>query len=115
MVTIEGCMAFSGLAWDEIVLGATPSNTHRILLSSYLLNLWRGPNAVRKMIVADMRLSLDLGMIKHAADLLLVLRRFLSDYPSPDWRIGRAKARTETSSHSLTGMSNDEIRNAPLG
>lgn len=81
MVTIEGCMAFSGLAWDEIVLGATPSNTHRILLSSYLLNLWRGPNAVRKMIVADMRLSLDLGMIKHAADLLLVLRRFLSDYP----------------------------------
>jgi hypothetical protein len=74
-------MAFSGLAWDEIVLGATPSNTHRILLSSYLLNLWRGPNAVRKMIVADMRLSLDLGMIKHAADLLLVLRRFLSDYP----------------------------------
>jgi hypothetical protein len=81
MVTIGECVVFSGLALDEIVLGATPSNTHRVLLSSYLLNLWRGPKAVREMIVADMRLSLDLGMIKHAADLLLILRRFLSDYP----------------------------------
>lgn len=81
MVTVEECVAFSGLASGEIILGATPCNTHRVLLSSYLLNLWRGPKAVRKMIVADVRLSLDLGMIKHAADLLLILRRFLSDYP----------------------------------
>ena len=66
-------MAFSGLASNEIILGATPCNTHRVLLSSYVLNLWRGPKTVRKMIVADIRLSLDLGMIKHAADLLLVL------------------------------------------
>jgi hypothetical protein len=81
MVSVEECMAFSGLASNEIVLGATPSNTHRVLLSNYLLNLWRGPKAVRKMIVADVRMSLNLGMLKQAADLLLILRQFFSDYP----------------------------------
>ena len=34
MVSVEECMAFSGLASNEIVLGATPSNTHRVLLSN---------------------------------------------------------------------------------
>jgi len=81
MATIGECVVFSPFALDEIIVGARSSNTHRVLLSSYLLNLWRVAKAVREMIVADMRLSLDLGMIKHAADLLLVLRRFLSDYP----------------------------------
>ena len=33
------------------------------------------------MIVADIRLWLDLGMPDYAADFLIVLRQFLSDYP----------------------------------
>ena len=37
MVTVEECVAFSGLASGEIILGATPCNTHRVLLSGYLL------------------------------------------------------------------------------
>jgi len=81
MITVEQCAAFAGLAPNKIVLGATPSATHRVLLSGYLLNLWRGPKAVRKMIVADIHMWLDLGMPDYAADLLIVLRRFLSDYP----------------------------------
>ena len=79
MVTVKECAAFAGLASNEMVLGATPSATHRVLLSGYLLNLRRGPKVVRKLIVADIRMWLDFGMPKYAADSLIVLRRFLSD------------------------------------
>jgi hypothetical protein len=81
MITVEQCMKFAGLASNQMVLGATPSSKHRALLSSYVLNLWRGPKTVRKMIVADIRLWLDLGRSDYAADFLIVLRQFLSDYP----------------------------------
>jgi hypothetical protein len=81
MITVEQCAKFSGLASNETVLGATPSAKHRVLLSSYVLNLWRGPKTVRKMIVAHIRMWLDLGMVKESADLVVVLRQFLSDYP----------------------------------
>jgi len=81
MITVEQCAEFAGLAPHEMVLGATPSARHRVLLSSYVLNLWRGPKTVRKMIVADIRTRLDLGMVKESADLVVVLRQFLSDYP----------------------------------
>jgi hypothetical protein len=33
------------------------------------------------MIVAAIRARLDLGMVKESADLVVVLRQFLSDYP----------------------------------
>ena len=81
MITVEQCAEFAGLASHEMVLGATPSAKHRVLLSSYVLNLWRGPKTVRKMIIADIRMWLDLGMPDYAADLLIVLRQLLSDYP----------------------------------
>jgi hypothetical protein len=81
MITVEQCGEFTGLASNEMILGATPSAKHHALLSSYLLNLWRGSKTVRKMIVADIRAWLDLGMPDYAADFLIVLRQFLSDYP----------------------------------
>ncbi len=81
MITVSECAAFAGLASNELVLGAVPSTRHHSLLSSYLLNIGRGPRAVRDMIVADMRGFLDLGVSRRAADLLIVLRIFLSDYP----------------------------------
>jgi hypothetical protein len=81
MITVEQCAKFAGLASKETVLGAIPSTRHRVLLSSYVLKLWRGPKTVRKMIVADIRLWLDLGMPDYAADFLIVLRQFLSEYP----------------------------------
>jgi len=81
MVTVKECAMFAGLASNEMIVGKTPSATHRVLLSGYLLNLWRGPKRVRKMLVADIRMWLDFGMPNHAADLLIVLRKFLSEYP----------------------------------
>jgi hypothetical protein len=81
MITVEQCGEFTGLASNEMILGATPSARHRALLSSYVLNLWRGPKTVRIMIVADIHMWLDLGMPNYAADFLVVLLQFLSDYP----------------------------------
>jgi len=81
MVSVKECEAFARLASNQIILGATPSAKHRVLLSSYLLSLSRGPKAVRRMIVADMGMWLDLGMPEQASDLLIVLRQFLADYP----------------------------------
>ncbi|MBI1869259.1 MAG: hypothetical protein HYS06_13365 [Methylocystis sp.] len=81
MMSVAQCAAFSGLASSELVLGVTPSARHNWLLSGYLLNLGRGPQAVRDMIVADLRGWLDLGARRRAADLLIVLRFFLSDHP----------------------------------
>jgi hypothetical protein len=74
MITLEQCTASAGLAPNEIVLGSTPSAKHRSLLASYLLNLKRGPEGVRDMMV-------DLGVVQQAADSLIVLRQYLSDYP----------------------------------
>ena len=62
MVSVKECAAFARLAPNKMLLGATPSKKHRILLSSYLLCLWRGPRTVRGMIVSDIDMWLDLGM-----------------------------------------------------
>lgn len=58
-----------------------PSAKHSRLLSSYLLNLERGPAAVREMIVGDIRGFRDLGARQQASDLCLVLNCFLADFP----------------------------------
>jgi hypothetical protein len=81
MITLAQCAAFAGLSQNKMLLGASPSTKHRALLSSYLLNFWRGPEVVRDMIIDDIHMSIACGAKKHAADLLVVLRRFLSDYP----------------------------------
>jgi hypothetical protein len=80
-ISFSQCAAFFGLAEKELVLGVTPSAKHDQLYSSYLLNLRSSPNAVCQMIVADIRAYIDLGAMAPAADLLIVLRRFLSEWP----------------------------------
>jgi hypothetical protein len=81
MISVSECAAEVGLASNELVLGAVPSAMHDSLLTSYLLNSHRGLDAVRAMIVADLRRFLDLGVPARAADLLIVLRLLLTDHP----------------------------------
>jgi hypothetical protein len=81
MISVAQCAALAGLDSHDMVLGVTLSAKHQSLLSSYLFNLERGPMAVRDMIVADMRRFRELGALQRAADLLLVLRLFLTNYP----------------------------------
>lgn len=78
LMTVTRCAELCGLGPEEIMLGVSPSATHDSLYDSYLLHRQRGWAGVRDMIVADLRMALDLGAKKHAADLLIVLRRFLS-------------------------------------
>lgn len=81
MIPLKECAEFAELDSSELVTGSVLSAKHRSLLSSYLLNLKRGPSAVRGMIVRDIRMAIDLGASKFAADLVLVLRMFLSKHP----------------------------------
>ena len=81
MITAAQCTAIAEVSRSKIFSDATPSAAHRSLLSSYLLNLWRGPEVVCDMIATDIGILVDLGALLRAADLLIVLRQFLSDYP----------------------------------
>ena len=80
MRTLEETRAATGLRSEEIIVGATETEALRATLSSYLSNLWRGSDVVRKLIVGDIRTALDLGVQERAGDLLLVLRLFLTHH-----------------------------------
>ncbi len=79
MISVARCADIAGLNQRELVLGIEPSERHRWLLSSYLLNQRLGRRAVGEIIVGDLRRYLDLGVPARAADLLIVLRLFLSE------------------------------------
>jgi hypothetical protein len=81
MISVSQCADYADLDPSELLIGVAPSAKHYSLLASYLLNLWRGGVVVRNMIRADLRAFIDLGAQDEAADLLLVLRLFLSGYP----------------------------------
>ena len=79
MITLRRCAKLAGLYLDQLVIGVALSAHHYELLKSYRLNLHRGRVAVRKMIVGDLLGYLDIGAQRYAADLLVVLRLFLSE------------------------------------
>jgi hypothetical protein len=78
-ITVSQCAALSGLGSQEIVLGVTPSARHNSLRAAYLIHHERGWEGVRDMIVADIRVYVDLGASQKAADLLIVLRRLFEE------------------------------------
>src|ERR1035441_1987792 len=82
MLSVSECADCVGLDPRELLLGPSPSAKHKTLLDSYLLNRWRGYVVVRERICADLRMAVDLGARERAADLLLVLRMFLTDRPT---------------------------------
>ncbi len=84
MISVARCADIAGLSAGELILGIEPSDRHKWLLAGYLLNKHLGQHAVLKSIVADLRRYLDLGVPARAADLLIVLRLFLSEtgYPA---------------------------------
>jgi len=81
MITMAECANFVGLAPDELLLCAIPSTRHKSLLKSYLFNLKRGEKAVCCLIIGDFWRLMELGAEERAADVLHVLRLFLSDHP----------------------------------
>lgn len=66
---------------NEVMSRVRPTQRHDTLLASYLLGLKHGPAVVRDLIVADLDGFLDLGATRRAADQLVVLHAFLTQYP----------------------------------
>ncbi len=94
MMKLAQCARASGLT--SSAGGETASSTRAgRLLSSYLLNLHRGSDAVMEMVDRDRRFFLDLGAGGRAADLEATLRLFLSYCPEARrvsaWRRGVSK------------------------
>ena len=84
MISIEDCIGLCGLDPDEI--GAIAEHEHvpdicAAALGQYLLKREHGAEAIRDMIVDDIRAAEQRGDRGHARDLLLTLHRFLSTHP----------------------------------
>jgi hypothetical protein len=81
MISLKECAEIAGLKAKEMILGVGLTKKHIRMLSSYLLTDDRGAAEVCGIIVADLRGYLDLGALRKSADLLIVLRLFLSQNP----------------------------------
>ncbi len=84
MISLEDCIAFSGL--DENEVAAVSEHEHipeiaATALAAYLLKQPHGGEAIRTMIVEDIHKALDDGRVKHAQELFMALRHFLSEHP----------------------------------
>jgi hypothetical protein len=83
MISIEDCIALSGLTRDEV--DAIGEHEHMpeaaaTALASYLLNRPEGAREIREMIVEDIREARAKGDHKHAAELFGALRHFLETH-----------------------------------
>jgi hypothetical protein len=78
LISVSQCVAFSGLAADELILGVAPSRLHDRLYKSYLRHRNNAHEPLTDRIVRDIRGCISIGATKPAADLLIVLRRALT-------------------------------------
>jgi hypothetical protein len=74
MISLEDCIGMCGL--DENEVAAISEHEHipeiwAAALASYLLKQPHGGEAIRTMIIDDIRKELDEGHIKHAAELFM--------------------------------------------
>jgi hypothetical protein len=78
MITLTRCAKLVKLDLDALVVGLAPHARHHALLRSYLFSEHRGYAKVLGMMIRDLRGCLDSGADPCAADLVIVLRLFLS-------------------------------------
>jgi hypothetical protein len=78
MITLTRCAKLVKLDLDALVVGLAPNARHHALLKSYLFNAHRGHAKLLGMMIRDLRGCLDIGADRCAADLVIVLRLFLS-------------------------------------
>ena len=84
MITLEDCIAFSGLTEEEVLALAEHEHVPEIVaaaLAETLLKQRRGPEKIHTMIVEDIRAALRRGDRKHARELFAALRHFLATHP----------------------------------
>jgi hypothetical protein len=84
MISLEDCIAFSGLNKDEVDAISEHEHIPEIAaaaLANYLLKQPRGGQTIRTMIVDDIHKALDAGRVRHAQELFMALRHFLDQHP----------------------------------
>ena len=84
MISIEDCIAFCGLAPEEVAAVSEHEHvpeTAAAALANYLLNTSGGAGRIRQMIVEDIHAALDAGRVQHAGELFASLRHFLDSHP----------------------------------
>jgi hypothetical protein len=78
MITLTRCAKLAKLDRDALVVGLAPNARHHALLKSYLFGEYRGHAEVLRVMIRDLRGCLEIDADCCAADLLIVLRLFLS-------------------------------------
>jgi hypothetical protein len=84
MITLEDCIALSGLTKEEVLAIAEHEHIPAIAataLGQYLLSKESGSEKVRDMIVDDIRQAQARGDKNHVLTLLHVLHHFLKTHP----------------------------------
>lgn len=84
MITLEDCVAFCGLTEEEVLAIAEHEHIPEIAataLAEYLMCQEHGTEAIREMIVDDIRASQARNDKEHVLILLHVLHHFLKTYP----------------------------------
>ena len=85
MISIEDCIALSGLTREEV--DAVAEHEHLPEAAAAALAAWlmqkedKGVMAVRNMLRDDIRAAISSGNHAHAAELLAALRHFLAAHP----------------------------------
>jgi hypothetical protein len=77
MISLEDCIAFSGLSEEHEHIPQIAACG----LADYLLKQPDGGRKIRTMIVDDIHQALCEGRIRHAQELFMALRHFLEAHP----------------------------------
>jgi len=84
MITLEECIALCGLSPEEIDAICEHEHIPEVAAAALADSLMRhkaGERRVARMIRDDIRDALAAGDRKHAASLLVTLRKFLAAHP----------------------------------
>jgi hypothetical protein len=84
MISIDDCIAFSGLTQEEV--NAIGEHEHVLpavaaAVASSILRAEAGPLEICEMIVDDIRAAMSGRHVRHAAELLAALRHFMAAHP----------------------------------
>lgn len=84
MITLEDCIALCGLKESEVLAIAEHEHIPEIAATSMAYSLLKqshGVEAIRHMIIDDIRAARERGDLYHAQRLLICLKKFLDEHP----------------------------------
>ena len=90
MITLEDCIALSGLAGEEILAIAEHESVPEEVATSmarYITQSPGGYEAICTMIIEDVRAAQARSDLEHTRELLHVLHHYLSSHPEATPRI----------------------------